>query len=104
MYETNGKPQSPRQTPKRARWSSSAKDALTKLAGWPQPVKLACVLMLLVLVALLVGCAAPSPPDAWPKNPAPPQLSEPIPQKSYSSKALQLIKSWHERLMGTPPM
>jgi hypothetical protein len=100
MYDLNGRPLQPQQTPKPAVWSNRANLALMMLLEVPLPVRLACWLILLVLVTLLAGCATQSPPDAWPKNPQPPQLSEPIPTDSYSSKARQRIESWLQRVIG----
>lgn len=93
----SGRYPSPRRIQKRAAWSSFASEVLMRLLEVPYPVRLGFLLTLLVLVTALAGCATPSPPDAWPKNPQPPQLSEPIPTESYSSKALRLIESWLQR-------
>lgn len=100
MYETNGRPLLPRQIPKRGGWSKRARAMLMQLLEVPYPVRLACLLTLLVLVMLLAGCATQSPPDALPKNPQPPQLSEPIPTSSYSSKVQKLFESWLQRVTG----
>lgn len=93
----NGISQRQMQIPKPAVWSNRARAVQMKLLEVPFPVRLACLLTLLVLVTCLAGCATPSPPDAWPKNPTAPQLSEPIPQDSYSSKARRRIESWLQR-------
>lgn len=96
----NGRPLRPKRTTRLERLSNSASVVLKKLCECPPPVRLASVLMLLVLVTLLAGCATPSAPDQWPKNPQPPQLTEPLPTQSYLSKALQLIESWRSRATG----
>jgi hypothetical protein len=57
-------------------------------------------LIALVLVTLLSGCATQSPPSVPPTIPQPPQISEPMPTESYSSKAFQLIESWRKRVIG----
>jgi hypothetical protein len=100
MYDLNGRLQQPQRIPKRGGWSNRANLVLMKLLEVPLPVRLAFWLTLLVLVTLLAGCATQSPPDAWPKNPQPPQLTEPIPTESYSSKAQRLIESWLQRATG----
>lgn len=100
MSVRNGNHRFVRPTPKLERLSNVARIVLMKLCDLPPPARFALLLTLLVLVASLSGCATPTPPETLPRNPRPPQLSEPIPQKSYSSKAQELIKSWRERLMG----
>lgn len=67
-------------------------------------VKLLPVTILLLLALSLTSCAAPSPSlqDA-PVLPPAPALSEPIPSETYSASAQRLIKSWLEKLTGTPP-
>lgn len=90
----NGRYPSPRRIPKRAVWSNFASEVLMKLLEVPYPVRLGFLLTLLVLVTALAGCATPPPPDALPKNPQSPQLSEPIPTESYSSKALRLLEKF----------
>jgi hypothetical protein len=63
------------------------------------------LLTIVVLAASLIGCAAPSAPPSQPaNNPAPPQISEPIPSESYSSKVESFLRSLRERLTGTPVM
>lgn len=101
MYESNGRRRLLRQIQRRNVWRERARVVRMTLLLLPPPVRMACVLMLLALVMLLVGCATQSPPDNWPRNPPPPQLSEPLPQNSYSSKAQLLIESWLKRLTGT---
>jgi hypothetical protein len=81
-----------------AGWSERARAALTRLLNLPPPVRLACVLMLLVLVTLCAGCATSSPASAPAVNPAPPKLSEPLPSASYSDSARKLIETWRNAL------
>lgn len=102
MSAWNGRPQPLRRTSNLSRLRNVASVMWTKLQELPEPVLLAFGLIVLALAMLLSGCAAPSTPATWPSNPSPPQISEPLPQNSYSSKAQQLIESWLERLTGTP--
>jgi hypothetical protein len=104
MFDLNGPLPPLKQTSRLSRLLNAASVMWTWLRLLQPPVKLAFVLIALVLVTLLSGCATQSPPSVAPTNPQPPQISEPLPQNSYSSKALRLIESWRERLMGTPPM
>ena len=62
-----------------------------------------CALMLMLPAALLMGCAAPSTTSVQvsPVLPPPPSLREPIPQQSYSERALTNIEAWQKRLTGT---
>lgn len=90
----------PVRTRKLAAWSERVSRVRMMLDGLLPPVKIACALMLLVLVTLLVGCATPSPPSVSSANPQPPRLSEPIPTESYSEKAQQLINSWRNAVTG----
>jgi hypothetical protein len=65
----------------------------------PQPVRLAFLLMLLVLAASLMGCAATStPPDSGLRNPKPPptRLSESPPD--YLGDALLFISESRKTL------
>lgn len=96
----NGRLLSHRRTKRLERWSNAAKVLWMRLHGSPPPVRLGLLLMLLALVTLFAGCATPSPPDAWPKNPQPPQLTEPIDSQSYLSKAQKLIESWQRAVTG----
>lgn len=77
-------------------WSNRGKGVLMKLGDLLPPVKIACVLMLLVLTGALVACATPSPPVTPSSNPAPPRLSEPLPEESYSSKVQKLLQKLRE--------
>jgi hypothetical protein len=67
-------------------------------------VNLACVLMLIGLGVLLGGCAHNSPPSQAAVNPAPPRLSQPLPQESYSESARKKLDAWLGRLTGMPRM
>ncbi len=62
------------------------------------------VLTLILLGLALLGCATPSAPApcVCPAIPPAPALSEPIPSVSYSLNAAGLIKTWREKLTGTP--
>jgi hypothetical protein len=100
LSELNGSRLLRRRTPRLARWSNAVKVLWTLLQSLPPPARPAIALVLLVLLGLLAGCATQSPPDAWPKNPPPPALSEPLPLNSYSSKVETLFKKWRERLTG----
>ena len=71
-----------------------------RLREIPLPVRLGFWLTLLVLVTALLGCATPSAPDVLPRNPQPPQLSEPIPSESYLQQVLRLIESWQRAVTG----
>lgn len=60
--------------------------------------------MLMGLALSLSGCATPPAPvqPVCPVNPPAPALSEPLPQQTYSASAQRAIRSWRERLTGTP--
>ena len=60
-------------------------------------------LTLAALLLLLMGCASSSPPPAceFPPLPAPPLMSTPQPQESYSTRAQRNIEQWQQRLMST---
>ncbi len=96
----NGRRLKLKRTSKVAVLSNVAKIALTKLAGWPWGELLLYGLMTLALGMALSGCATQSVPSEWPRNPQPPQLSEPIDSESYLSKALKLIESWRAGATG----
>ena len=52
------------------------------------------------------GCAATSPtcePVSQPL-PAPPSISTPLPQASYSLTAAESLQTWRQKLMDTLPM
>jgi len=100
MYDWNGTPPRRQLWRTLAAWRRCASRAWTRLAEQPPPARLACALMLLVLVTLCAGCATSSPPETWPSNPQAPRLSEPLPSESYSSQAQRLIESWLRAVTG----
>ena len=60
-------------------------------------------LLLLLLPVLLTGCGATLPtcePVSQPL-PAPPSISTPLPQVSYSARAQRNISGWQNKLTGT---
>jgi hypothetical protein len=100
----NGKPRQPLQIPRQGVWSKLGKAVRTKLADMLLPVRLMIVIALLVLIALLQGCATPStPPSETPRNPSlpPPQQSQPT--EPYLSRVLRNIELWEQRLRATLP-
>lgn len=66
----------------------------------PPHVRLTCVLLLIVPLVLLAGCATNSPPSVSAANPVPPKLTEPLPLENYSDSARKLIESWRDALTG----
>ena len=73
--------------------SAACKRVLTLLSAIGPLGRWAALVTLLVLLGLLTSCATPTPPETLPKNPQPPQLSEPIPQESYSSAVAKFLRS-----------
>jgi hypothetical protein len=70
-----------------------------KLLELPQPLRVAFLLMLLVLVASLMGCAAIStPPSNTPRNPEPPPSVLPDSPPTYLDDARAFI-SESQRLL-----
>ena len=62
--------------------------------------------LLLLLPVLLTGCAATLPtcePVSQPL-PAPPSISMPLPQASYSLTVAESLQTWRQKLMDTLPM
>lgn len=105
MFDSNGKPLPLLRISKRSSCRSYASVMLTTLLELPPPARIALLLMLAVLVGSLSGCATPSAPPSLPAiNPAPAQISEPLPQKSYSSRVESFLRKSRELLTGTPPM
>lgn len=103
MYEWNGPPLQLRRTTKRARWSSAVNAVRTSLRNLLPPVKLALLLLLVVLLGSVMGCATPSTlPDNAARNPSMPAVSTPQPLKTYSDSVADSFKTWRERLTGTP--
>jgi hypothetical protein len=75
-----------------------------KLAELPQVVKLASVLTLIVLAALLAGCATPSsPPSEGARNPLPPPTTLPASSETFSSRAARNISEWQKKLTELLP-
>ena len=64
------------------------------------------LLLLLLLPALLTGCAATSPTCApvSPQLPAPPSISTQLPPASYSLTVAESLQTWRKKLMDTLPM
>jgi hypothetical protein len=93
-----------RPTSRLGRLSAFGSVQLTRLQALPPPVRLACVLMLVVLLVSVTGCAMTSPPSRPAEIPAPPRLSQPLPEMTYSEHVRRLLESWRERLTGTPAM
>ena len=62
--------------------------------------------LLLLLPVLLTGCGATSPvcPPVSSPLPAPPSISTPLPQESYSERAAQKLQRWREQLTATQLM
>ena len=63
------------------------------------------LLLLLLLPGLLTGCGATLPtcePVSQPL-PAPPSISTPLPQASYSLNAAESLQTWRQKLMVTLP-
>ena len=61
------------------------------------------LLLLLLLPVLLTGCGATLPacePVSLPL-PAPPSISTPLPQVSYSLSAAESLQTWRQKLTGT---
>jgi hypothetical protein len=100
MYSRDGRPLRLRRTSNLSKCLTVASVMWIKLRELPPPVRLAIALMLLVLLTLCSGCATQSPPAEWPRNPSPPVVSEPIPQKSYSSKVESFLRRSLEALTG----
>ena len=64
------------------------------------------LLLLLLLPVLLTGCGATLPtcePVSQPL-PAPPSISTPLPQASYSLTVAESLQTWRKKLMDTLPM
>jgi hypothetical protein len=104
MSATNGSYPLPKQTKTPGNWSERGRAGWMRLQKQLPHGRLLCVLMLLVLVAHLAACATNSPPSQAAVNPAPPRLSQPLPQESYSESARKKLDAWLGRLTGTPRM
>ena len=72
----------------------------------PKPGLTLSDLTLAALPLLLMGCASSSPPPISELSPlpAPPSMSMPQPQESYSTRAQRNIEQWQQRLMATQMM
>lgn len=71
----------------------------------PTPVHRLTAALLTLLALSLTACATHSPtPEtaAAITLPAPPPLTEPVPSQSYSDTVRALLKTWREKLTGTP--
>ena len=64
------------------------------------------LLLLLLLPVLLTGCGATLPPCAPASQPlpAPPSISTPLPQVSYSLTAAESLQTWRQKLTVMLPM
>lgn len=59
--------------------------------------------IVILLVLSLTACAPlPPVPCQAPVMPAPPELSQPLPEISYSLNVQQKLQTWREKLTGTP--
>ncbi|AXF52875.1 MAG: putative lipoprotein [Bacteriophage sp.] len=77
-----------------------------KQSNLPTPGLLNTLLLLVALPLLLTACASNSPaclPVSQPL-PAPPLMSTPQPQESYSARAQRNISEWQSQLMATQLM
>lgn len=71
----------------------------------PTPVHRITAALPMLLALSLTACATHSPTPATaaaPTLPAPPPLTEPAPSQSYSEAVRALLKTWREKLTGTP--
>lgn len=84
-------------------WSERARAVRTTLAGLPPPVRPALLLLLVVLLVSVMGCATPSTlPENAARNPSMPAVNTPQPSKTYSDSVADSFRKWRERLTGTP--
>jgi hypothetical protein len=104
MSALNGPSPSLPQTSKPAKQNGSDRKPWMPPAQRLSFGRLACVLMLIGLGVLLGGCATNSPPSQVAAIPAPPRLSQPLPQESYSESARKKLDAWLGRLTGMPRM
>ena len=72
----------------------------------PRNEKRYYALLLTLCAASLTGCAATSTPSvvSLPAPPVMPQLSEPLPSRSYLDSARDDIQTWRKKLNATPTM
>lgn len=95
----SGTLQKPRQIQRHGLWSNRGSAVLMKLRNSLPPVRIACVLVLLVIGACLTGCAATStPPDSLPRNPEPPPSALPTSPPNYLDDASKAISEWRKLL------
>jgi hypothetical protein len=106
MYDWNGKRPSVLRTKKPAVWSALDRMLRILPLAWPQSARLLTVAALLLLTALLLGCATPSTqPSVGPRNPTMPQTEQPQPSEPYLSRVQRNIELWEKKLLdmlGTP--
>ena len=75
-----------------------------KLQEWPQPVRYALGLTLIMLALSLAGCATPSMPSSVQhKNPSPPPTTLSEQPQSYLESARNDISQWQKRLTELLP-
>lgn len=95
----NDKPSKQRRTSALGKLSNVIRIASIKLCAMEPPAKLACVLIVIVLLGLLAGCATTSlPPSVTPRNPEPPPSRLQAQPPSYSASASQNIEAWRKTL------
>lgn len=100
MYEPNGLPPWLLPIKRRGAWSALGNRLRMLLGDLPPPVRIGCVLLLLVLAASLMGCATTSaPPTNMPSNPEPPPSALPPQPPNYSQSAREAISTWRKRLI-----
>lgn len=63
-----------------------------------------CALILMLIAALLAGCATPSPPlsVSCPQPPLPPAVTPPPSRSTYSASVQSDLVKWQQQLTGTP--
>jgi len=94
----------PKTREKRLRWSANVRRGYLLRRARGRVEWLLCVLTLIGLAMLLMGCATPPPPSSETQVlPSKPALSQPLPSEKYSDRVLRNIKLWESRLMGTLP-
>ena len=71
----------------------------------PANVKSLSAVTLMALVLLLAGCATRLPPSVVesPSLPKRPELTQPLPSETYSSRAQSDIEGWQKKLTDTLP-
>lgn len=100
----NGMSPLPRQIKKRSAWSVLGNRLLMLHIMLPPPVRLAFVLMLIVLVGSLLGCATTSTPSSEPaRNPSIPPSTLSEHSQTFSSSAAANIQAWRKKLTELLP-